>query len=77
MYADESKSQEILTLFTSESDGIEMDVLDTQTGQKIGGFGTSADTMGEVFKDVWSITDPDDKPIGKVFEKPAGPSCAK
>jgi hypothetical protein len=77
VYADESKSQEILTLITSDSDDIEMDVLDAQTGQRIGRFGTSADTWGEVFKDVWSITDADGNPIGKVFEKAAGRSVLR
>jgi hypothetical protein len=77
VYADESKAQEILTLVTSDSDDIEMDVLDAQSGQKIGGFGTSADDVGEVFKDVWAITDANDKPVGKVFEKSAGRSVLR
>ncbi|MBI5294343.1 MAG: hypothetical protein HY869_02625 [Chloroflexi bacterium] len=72
VYADERKKQEILKLQTSKIDDVEMDVIDAESGQKIGGFGMAVDDLSEVIKDAWTITDADDKPIGKVFEKSTG-----
>lgn len=77
VYADEGKSQQLLTLVTSDLDDIEMDVLDAETGTKIGGFGTLADTLGDVIKDTWTITDASDQPIGKVAETSLGQSVAR
>lgn len=72
VYADEKKKQELLKLQTSKIDDVDMDVIDAESGQKIGGFGTAVDDLSEIIKDAWTITDADDKPIGKVFEKSAG-----
>jgi hypothetical protein len=76
-YADEKKTQEILTFKDSESEGVDMDVIDAVSGQKIGGIGTTADNLAEFIKDAWAITDADDKPIGKFFEKSAGQSVLR
>ncbi|HEX7555236.1 MAG TPA: hypothetical protein VF338_01335 [Leptolinea sp.] len=56
----------------SSSGEIEMDVLDPETGEKVGGIGVAADTVSEFIKDAWTITDPKDKPVGKVFEISTG-----
>jgi hypothetical protein len=77
VYADKAKTQEILTLKDSKSPDIEADVIDAQSGQKIGGISMSADTWGEVFKDAWVITDAGDKPIGKFAEKSAARSILR
>jgi hypothetical protein len=77
IYADESKRQEVLTLVTSDAEDIETDVIDAETGAKIGGFGMLADTLGDVIKDAWTITDASDQPIGKVFENSAGRSVVR
>jgi hypothetical protein len=68
VYLDEKKKQEILTL-KDRPDDIDMDVIDTENGQKIGGIVTSVDNLDEFFKDAWAITDADDRPIAKVSEK--------
>lgn len=72
VYLDEKKKQEILTLKDSQSEDVEMDIIDTESGQKIGGIGVAADSLSDFVKDAWSITDADDKPIGRVFEKSTG-----
>jgi hypothetical protein len=72
IYADDKKKQEILTMKDSSSDEIEMDVLDPETGEKVGGIGVAADTVSEFIKDAWTITDANDNPIGKVFEISTG-----
>lgn len=77
VYADEKKTKEVLTLKDSSSEGVEMDVIDAESGQKIGGIGTSADDLSEVIKDAWAITDVDDKPIGKVAEISTGQSVLR
>jgi uncharacterized protein YxjI len=66
-YADEKKKQEVLTL-KDRPDDTDMDVIDAESGQKIGGIVTSADDLSEFIKDAWAITDADDKLIGKVAE---------
>jgi hypothetical protein len=76
-YADEKKTQEILTFKDSESEDIDMDVIDAVSGQKIGGIGTAVDNLAEFIKDAWAITDADNKPIGKVFEKSTGQSVLR
>jgi len=68
-YTDEKKTQELFPFKESKSDDIEMDVIDATSGQKIGGIGTTADDLSEFIRDAWAITDADDKPIGKLFEK--------
>jgi hypothetical protein len=77
IYADESKSQQLLTLVTSDLDDIEMDVLDAESGAKLGGIGTLADTLGDIIKDTWTITDAADQPIGTVSEGTLGQSVAR
>jgi hypothetical protein len=76
-YTDERKKQEILTLKDSPSDDVDTDVIDAESGQKIGGLGMSAENVSEIFKDAWLITDAADQPIGKVFEKSAGRSVLR
>jgi hypothetical protein len=77
VYADEKKKREVLTLKDSPAEGIDTDIFDPASGQKIGAIGTSVDTAGEIFKDAWHILDAADKPIGKVFEKSAGRSALR
>lgn len=77
VYADEGKTREILTLRDSKSQDIDVDVIDAETGQKIGGIATSADSLGEFFKDAWAITDAADKPLGKLSEKSAARSLLR
>jgi hypothetical protein len=55
----------------SQSEDVDTDVIDAESGQKIGGISASADDLAESIKDAWVIADADDKPIGKVFEKSA------
>jgi len=77
VYADEKKTREILTLKDSPVDGIDWDVIDAESGQKIGGLGMTAENVAEIFKDAWLITDANDQPIGKVYEKSAGRSMLR
>ena len=77
VYADEKKTREVLTLKTSESDSVEMDIIDAESGQKIGGIGVTADDLAEVVKDSWEITDADDKRLAKMFEKSAARSVMR
>lgn len=72
VYTDEKKTQEVLTLKDSESDDIEMDILDPESGEKIGGIAVAADTVKEFVSDAWAITDANNKTIGKVGEISAG-----
>jgi hypothetical protein len=75
-YADEKKKQEILTI-KDRPESIDMDVIDAESAQKIGGIGTTADDLSEIIKDAWAITDADDKPIGKVAEISTGQSLLR
>jgi uncharacterized protein YxjI len=75
-YADEKKKQEVLTL-KDRPDDTDMDVIDAESGQKIGGIVTSADDLSEFIKDAWAITDADDKLIGKVAEISTGQSVLR
>jgi hypothetical protein len=77
VYADEKKTKEVLTLKDSSSEEVEMDVIDAESGQKIGGIVTSADDMSEIIKDAWAITDAEDKPIAKVAEISTGQSVLR
>jgi hypothetical protein len=76
MYVDEKKTQEVLTM-KDGADSTDMDVIDTASGQKVGGISTSADTLTEFVVDAWAITDVDDKPIAKVAEISAGQSVLR
>jgi hypothetical protein len=76
MYLDDGKKQEILTL-KEKPDDTDMDVIDVESGQKIGGICTSADDLPEFFKDAWMITDAADQPIAKLAEKSTGRSVAR
>jgi hypothetical protein len=49
-----------------------MDIIDAESGQKIGGIGTTVDDLAEFVKDSWKITDANDKRIAKMFEKSTG-----
>ena len=75
-YADEKKKQEVLTI-KDRPDDTDMDVIDTESGQKIGGIVTSADDLSEFIKDAWAITDADNKPIAKVAEISTGQSMLR
>ncbi len=77
VYLDEQKKQEILTLRQSDGKLFHTEVIDAETKQKIGGLGMAADTVSEIVKDAWHITDTDDQPIGKVFEKSVGQSLVR
>jgi len=78
VYSDENKTHELLSLKDRPEGGIdEMDVFDTESGQKIGAFIIGANNVSEIFKDVWDILDSNDRPIGKVTEKSVGQSLAR
>ena len=77
VYADEKKKQEILTLKDSPVADIDVDIIDAESGQKIGAIGTAADTASEIIKDAWHIMDANDKHIGKVFEKSTSQSVLR
>ena len=49
-YADEKKKQEILTLKDSSADDVDTDVIDAESGQKIGGIGMSAENVCRNFQ---------------------------
>ena len=69
-YADEKKTRELLTLKDQPAGGADdMDVFDAQSGEKIGSLISDAESVSEIFKDVWAILDAEGKPVGKVFEK--------
>lgn len=69
-YEDEKKTREVLTLKDRPDDASEnMDIFDTQSGEKIGSLVSDADSISEVFKDVWTILDAEGKTFGKVYEK--------
>lgn len=69
-YADEKKTREVLTLKDRPDDPSEdMDVFDVQSGEKIGSLVSDADSLSEIFKDVWLIVDTEGKSQGKVYEK--------
>jgi hypothetical protein len=76
MYADEKKTQEILTM-KDRPENSDMDVIDAESGQKIGGIITSADNLTEVVLDAWGITDADNKLIGKATEISLGQSMLR
>jgi hypothetical protein len=70
IYADEKKTREVLTLKDRPDDPSEdMDIFDAQSGEKICSLVADADSLSEVFKDVWVFQDPKGKVLGKVFEK--------
>lgn len=75
-YADEKKTREVLTMKDNPED-TDMNVIDAESGQKIGGLDTSVDDLDEFIKDAWIITDADDKPIGKMFEISTGQSILR
>ena len=69
VYEDEEKKREILALIDCESGGIEQEVVDAETGKKIGGIGLAVDAAGDFIKDTWLISDAAGKPVGKVLSK--------
>jgi hypothetical protein len=73
VYADDKKTQEILTM-KDRPENTDMDVIDAESGQKIGGINPTVDNLSEFIKDAWAITDADDKPLGKVAEISTGQS---
>jgi hypothetical protein len=76
VYLDDKKKQEILTI-KDRPDGTDMDVIDVESGQKIGSICTSADDLSEVIKDAWMITDASDQPVAKLAEKSTGRSVVR
>jgi hypothetical protein len=72
VYTDEKKGREVLKLTDAQSEGTDLDVIDVESGQKIGRICVTVDNLAEIIKDAWSIEDADGKPIGKVFEKSTG-----
>jgi len=75
-YADEKKTREVLTMKDNPED-TDMNVIDAESGQKIGGLDTSVDDLDEFIKDAWIITDADDKPISKMAEISTGQSVLR
>lgn len=72
LYGDEKKGQEILTIKDNSADGVDFDVLDVASGQKIGALTETVDDASDLVKDKWSILDADNNVIGKMSEKSAG-----
>jgi hypothetical protein len=72
VYLDEKRKQEVLVIKDRPDDITNLDVIDSTTGQKIGGIDLTVDNLGEFFKDAWAITDAEGKPIAKIFEKNTG-----
>ena len=77
MYADEKKTREVLTFKDGKSADVGTDIFDAESGQKIGGIGTTADNLAEFIKDAWVIVDAEDKPVAKVAERSTGQSIAR
>jgi uncharacterized protein YxjI len=77
VYTDEKKSREVLTLTDAQAEGTELDIIDTESGRKIGRIGESVDSLAEFVKDAWNIEDADGRPIGKLFEKSTGQAALR
>lgn len=71
-YADEKKTREILRLQTSASEDADMDIIEPESGLKIGSISATADNFAEVVKDAWEVTDISGNRIAKLFEKNTG-----
>jgi hypothetical protein len=72
VYADDKKTQEVLTLKDSESADFVKVIYDGESGDKIGGIAIVSDTFKEFISDAWAITDANDNIIARVGEISAG-----
>lgn len=72
IYEDEEQLREVLTLTDLESTGVEMEVTDAETGQSIGRIALAVDDCGDYMEGAWSITDGEDRPVGKMLAKKTG-----
>lgn len=77
MYADEKKTREVLTMKDSASDDGKLDIIDAESGEKIGAVDVTADDATELVTDAWDITDAEYKPIGKIAETSVGQSLLR
>jgi hypothetical protein len=68
---DERQKCEILTLTDAESTGAEVDVTDAETGKRVGRIALAVDDAGDYIVGVWSITDAEGGPLGKVLARKA------
>ncbi|MDO8753983.1 MAG: hypothetical protein Q7J80_08835 [Anaerolineales bacterium] len=68
VYADESKTQEVLTIKARQiiDFSAAFDVVDSATGQKVGALRRKG--LASLLRDEWEILDVSDKVIGKLFE---------
>lgn len=69
IYADETCTHELLTLATSDIGRIEMDILDAESGAKLGGIAQPLEATPDLIVDDWAITDAADNEIGSLREK--------
>ena len=76
-WTDEQQRHEILTRRQSDDSLFKTNVIDAETGHKIGGLGIAADTVVEIVKDVSPMTDINDQPIGKVDQAILARACDK
>jgi hypothetical protein len=69
VFEDEEQTREVLTLIDVESGGIEQEVVDAETGKKVGSIGLAVDASGDFVKDTWLVSDAAGKPVGKVLSR--------
>jgi hypothetical protein len=68
-YEDEQEQREVLTLTDVEQSGIEQEVVDAETGEKIGTIGLEVDDAGDFVGDTWVIRDAAGDAVGRVLRK--------
>ena len=76
MYADAKKTQEVLTM-KDRADSTDLDVIDVESGQKIGGISDTTEALIEFVVDAWSLTDADDKPLARFADVSVGQSILR
>ena len=76
MYADAKKKQEVLTM-KDRADSTDLDVIDVESGQKIGGISDTTEALIEFVVDAWALTDADDKPLARFADASVGQSILR
>ena len=69
IYEDEEQLREVLTLTDMESTGVEMEVADPESGEKLGRIAMAVDDLGDYVEGTWSISDAENRPLGKILAK--------
>jgi uncharacterized protein YxjI len=72
VYADESKSQEVLSIKARQiiDFSVAFDIVDTQVNQKVGAMRRKG--LQSILRDEWQVLDANDNPIGVLFEDSMG-----